>query len=74
MYNRFKPLYGAQVNSSNRGLPHPRMMCNGLQTVVRGLANKRSFRLTFCANKLKVRLTITANEPTFHANSLQTMR
>ena len=45
---------------------------SGLQTVARGLANKGHFRLTFRANRLRVRLTITANEPIFGANSLQT--
>jgi hypothetical protein len=46
--------------------------CSGSQTVSDGLANKGRFRLTFRANKLKVRLTIIANEPTFCASSLQT--
>jgi hypothetical protein len=45
--------------------------CSGLQTVVPGLANKGRFRLTFRANKLTVRPTISANEPTFCATSLQ---
>jgi hypothetical protein len=35
-------------------------------------ANKGYFRFTFCANKPRLEPTITANEPTFRANSLQT--
>jgi hypothetical protein len=46
--------------------------CSGLQTVSGGLANRGSFRLTFGGNKRRLGPTITANEPTFHANSPQT--
>jgi hypothetical protein len=46
---------------------------SGSQTVSDGLANKGCFRLTFRANKRRPGLTITANKPTFSANSLQTM-
>lgn len=45
---------------------------SGPQTVSGGLANKGGFRLTFHANKRRPGLTITANEPTFCATSLQT--
>jgi hypothetical protein len=47
-------------------------MCSSLQTAARGLANRGGSQFTFCANTLRVRLTITAYEPTFRANSLQT--
>jgi hypothetical protein len=39
-------------------------ICSGLQTVARGLANKGHFRLTFRANKRRLGLILTANEPT----------
>jgi hypothetical protein len=45
-------------------------ICNSPQTVARGLANKRSFRLTFRANTLKVRPTLAANEPTLGSGPL----
>jgi hypothetical protein len=48
--------------------------CNGLQTAAPGPANKGHFRLTFRANKRRLGPTLTANEPTFWANSLQTAR
>jgi hypothetical protein len=47
---------------------------SGPQTVSGGLANKGGVRLTFHANKRRPGLTITANEPTFCATSLQTAR
>src|SRR5262245_41659313 len=47
------------------------VICSGLQTVVRWLANKRRFELTFCANRGPRQPTFVANEPTFAANSLQ---
>jgi hypothetical protein len=37
---------------------------NGLQTVAPGPANKGGFQLTFRANKLRVKSSIAANEPT----------
>ena len=48
-------------------------MCSGLQTVTRGLANKSRFQLTFCANMEPCQPTFIANEPTFAANSPQTV-
>jgi hypothetical protein len=39
--------------------------CSGLQTAAPEPANKGHFRLTFRANTLRIRLTITANEPIF---------
>ena len=50
------------------------IVCSGLQTVSDGLANKGHFRLTFRANRPASELILTANEPTFIANSLQTAR
>ena len=47
--------------------------CSDLQTVARGLANKHRFQLTFCANTGPRKPIFTANEPTFAANSLQTV-
>lgn len=46
--------------------------CSGPQTVAPKPANKGRFRLRFGANKGRPGLTITANEPILHANSLQT--
>jgi hypothetical protein len=46
--------------------------CSGLQTRGDGLANKGHFQLTFRANRPAYEPTVTANEPTLNANSLQT--
>jgi hypothetical protein len=48
--------------------------CSGLQTVAPEPANKGRFRLTFHANKRRPGLTLAANEPVLHANSLQAAR
>jgi len=47
-------------------------ICSGLQTRGDGLANKGHFQLTFRANRPTYEPTVTANEPTLNANSLQT--
>ena len=44
--------------------------CSGLQTVARGLAHERYFRLTFGANKNRLEPTITANELTLDSWSV----
>jgi hypothetical protein len=51
---------------------HVPLSCSGVQTVALEPANKGRFRLTFGANKDRLGPTITANEPTFRANSLPT--
>jgi hypothetical protein len=46
--------------------------CSGLQTAAPKPANKGHFRLTFRANRQACGPTISANELTFIATSLQT--
>jgi len=60
-------LFGAPSGAIGEG------RCSDLQTVARGLANKHRFQLTFCANTGPRKPIFTANEPTFAANSLQTV-
>jgi hypothetical protein len=48
--------------------------CSGLQTAIPEPANNGRFQLTFAANKLAYEPRITANEPTFNANSPPTAR
>ena len=58
-----------QYRSWNVSLPP---ICSGLQTVRRGLANKRVFGLTMIANMTALGPTILANGLTIMANGLQT--
>jgi hypothetical protein len=48
------------------------VMCSGLQTAARGLANNVAFEPTIRANMRGREPTLFANKPTFRANSLQT--
>lgn len=67
-------MIGSEFSMACRNWLDLNTRCSGPQTVSGGLANKGGFRLTFYANKWRPGLTITANEPTFCATSLQTAR